>query len=82
MARKYVKDDLEDDYPHELWTLLQYSLHHKITYWLRTCTSEETEEMSELVDAAILEVVHAATGIRFDAEQVAKNRFQLPARLI
>ena len=31
VARKYV-DDLEDDYPQELWTLLQYSLHHKITY--------------------------------------------------
>ena len=37
--------------------------------------------MAELVDAAILEVVHAATGIRFDAEQVAKDRLRLHARL-
>ena len=61
VARKYA-EDLEDDNPHELWTLLQYYLHHRITYWLRTCTPEETEEMADLVDAAILEVVHAATG--------------------
>ncbi len=33
-------DDLGDEYPQELWTMLQYSLQHKITYWLRTCTPE------------------------------------------
>ena len=54
--------------------MLQYSLYHRITYWLRTCTPEETEEMAELVDAAILEVVHAATGIRFDAERVCEGQ--------
>ena len=80
MARKYIVD-LEKEYPKELWTLLQYSLQHKITYWLRTCTPEETEEMAELVDVAILEVCHAATGIRFDVEPVAKDKLRLPARL-
>ena len=52
---------------------MQYSLQHKITYWLRTCTTEETEEMAKIVDAAIQEVCHAATCIRFDAEPVAKD---------
>ncbi len=34
--------DLGDDYPQELWTMLQFSLHHRIAYWLRTCTPTET----------------------------------------
>jgi hypothetical protein len=80
VARAYV-DDLEDEYPHELWTRLQYSLQHIITYWLRTCTLEEMEEMSEIMDAAILKFIHAATRIRFDAEQVAKDKLRLPTRL-
>ena len=29
--------------------------------------------MAERVDAAIMEVVHAARGIKFDAEQMAMN---------
>ncbi len=33
----YVQD-LEEEYPRELWALLQFSLQHRITYWLRTCT--------------------------------------------
>jgi hypothetical protein len=37
--------------------------------------------MAKLVYAAILEVVHAATRIRFDAVQVAKDTLRLPARL-
>ncbi len=37
--------------------------------------------MAEIVDAAILEVAHAATRIWFDAERVAKDRLRLPARL-
>ncbi len=37
-------------------------------------------EMAELVNATILEVFHAATGIRFDAEQLAKDKLRLPAR--
>ncbi len=45
-----------------------------VTYWLMTCTPDETEEMTELVDAAILEVVHAATVIDFDAEEMAMDR--------
>ena len=72
VARAYV-EDLEDEYPQKVWTLLQYSLHHMITYWLRTCTSEETEEMAELVDVAILEVVHVSTGNRFYVKEVAKD---------
>jgi hypothetical protein len=31
VARKYL-EDLEDDYPQELWTLSQYSMQHRITY--------------------------------------------------
>ena len=45
VARKYI-EDLEEEHPQKLWTLLQYSLQHMITYWLRTCTPEETEEMA------------------------------------
>jgi hypothetical protein len=29
VTRQYVKD-LEYDYPHELWTMLQFSLHHRL----------------------------------------------------
>ena len=29
--RKYVKD-LADDHPHVLWTMLQYSLQHRVEY--------------------------------------------------
>ncbi len=53
-----VKDyivDLQEEHPQELWTMLQYSLHHKVTYWLRTCTPEETKEMAEMVDGDGLE---------------------------
>ena len=80
VTRRYVSD-LEEDHPQELWAMLQYSLQHKVTYWLRTCTPEETEEMASLVDTAILDAVHAATGIRFDAEKVAKDRLRLPLRM-
>ena len=37
--------------------------------------------MTELVDAAIMKVIHATTWIRFDEEQVAKDILRLPARL-
>jgi hypothetical protein len=36
--------------------------------------------MASLVDAAILEAVHAATRIRFNAEKVAKDSLRLPTR--
>ena len=42
VARAYV-EDLEDEYSHEEWALLRYSLQHMITYRPRTCTQEETE---------------------------------------
>jgi len=73
--------DLEEVYPHELWTILQYSLQHMVTYWLRTCTPSETEEMDEIVDAAIIEAVYAVMGIDFNADDVAKYRLRLPSRL-
>ena len=34
VIRVYV-EDLEDENPQELWTVLRYSLHHMINYWLR-----------------------------------------------
>ena len=37
----YVRD-LGDEYPQELWTMMQFSLQHRITHWLRTCTPEKT----------------------------------------
>ncbi len=46
-----------EEYPQELWTMLQFSLQHRLTYWLRTCTQEKTEEMTETVDLCILEAV-------------------------
>ena len=43
-------------------------LQHRATYWLRTCTPEETdEEMAETVDICIImEAVKAATGVSFE----------------
>ena len=79
-TRKYV-EDLADDHPQELWTMLQYSLQHKATYWLRTCTPAETEEMAYLVDGCISEAVEATTGIDFDQEEMAEERSRLPARM-
>ena len=58
---KYV-EDLEKEYPQELWAMLQFSMQHKVTYWLRTCTPEETERMADHADCCIMEAVHAATG--------------------
>jgi hypothetical protein len=79
VTMQYIQD-LEEEHPQELWTMLQYSLQHIVTYLLRTYTPEETEEIAKLVDATILEAVHASAGIRFDAEKVAKEKLRLPAR--
>ena len=58
------------------------SLQHRVAYSLQTCMPEETEEMANFVDAAILKAVHAATCIRFDAEQVTRIRLtMLPTML-
>jgi len=35
--------------------MLQFSLQHRITYWLRTCTPSETIEMARHVDCCIME---------------------------
>ena len=80
MTEAYVKD-LGDEYPKELWTMLQFSLQHRITYWLRTCTPGETTKMAWHVDCCIMETVHAATGVDFDTEVMAKERLRLPARM-
>jgi hypothetical protein len=61
--------------------MMQFSLHHRITYWLRTCTPEETEEMAEYVDWCILEGVQAAIGVDFDMEAAAIERLSLPAMM-
>jgi hypothetical protein len=70
VTRQYV-EDLEDRYPHELWTMKPFSLHHMITCWLLTCTPEETEEMAEHVVWWIMKAVQAATGVDFYPEAAA-----------
>jgi hypothetical protein len=74
-------EDLEEKYPQELWTMLPFSLQHRVTYWLRTCTPEETEEMARHVDCSIMEAVQAATGVGFDTEDAARERLKLPTRM-
>jgi hypothetical protein len=64
-TRNYVAD-MADDHPQELWTMLQYSLQHKTTYWLRTCTTSETEEKASLVDSCILEALKVSTCIDYE----------------
>jgi hypothetical protein len=79
-TRRYV-EDLEEEYPQELRTMLQFSLQHRVTYWLRTCTPEETEEMATHVDCCIMEVVQTATGVDFDTEETTRNKLRLPSRM-
>jgi hypothetical protein len=73
--------DMGDEYPQELWTMLQFSLQHRATYWLRICTQEETEEMAKTVRLCIMEAVQAATGVNFETKKMAKERLRLPARM-
>ncbi len=73
--------DMGDEYPQELWTMLQFSLQHRITYWLRTCTLTEATEMAKHVYCCIMEAVQAATGVNFETEVMAKERLRLPARM-
>ncbi len=74
-------EDLGEEYPRELWTMLQFSLRHKITYWLRTCTPKETEEMAHHVDLCIMEAVRVASGVEFEVEEAARERLRLPTRM-
>ena len=37
--------------------------------------------MAEIVDVAIMEAEHAATGSKFNADEVAKDRLRLPSKL-
>ena len=73
--------DLGDEYHQELWTMLHFSLQPRITYWLRTCTSEETAEMAGRVDNCIIKAAQVATGVEFDTEVMAKERLRLLARM-
>ena len=59
-TKRYV-EDLEEEYPQELWTILQFSVHHRVTYWLRTCTPEETKEMAAHVNCCIMEAIQVTT---------------------
>ena len=61
--------------------MLQLSLQHRITYWLRTCTHEETAEMAGRVDCCIMEAIQATPGVEFDTEVMAKERLRLQARM-
>ena len=61
--------------------MLQFSLQHRITYWLRTCTPEETEQITYYVDCCIMEAVQAVTGVDFDSEDTARERLRIPARM-
>jgi len=79
-TRQYV-EDLEEKYPHEMWTMLQFSLQHKIAYWLHTYTPEETEEMAKRVDDCILEVVEAAARVEFETDKTTLERLRLSARI-
>jgi len=51
-TRNYMTD-LTDEHPQEMWTMLQYSLQHKVIYWLRTCTPAEIEEMASLASGCV-----------------------------
>ena len=61
--------------------MLQFSLQHRIMYWLRTCTHEELAEMAGRVDCCIMEAVQAATVVELDTEVMAKERLRLQARM-
>ena len=61
--------------------MLQFSLQHRVTYWLRTCTPEETKEMAKTVDHLIMETVQVATCVKFETEDLAKARLRLPVRM-
>jgi hypothetical protein len=79
-TRRYV-EDLEEQYPHELWTMLQFSLQYSVTYWLRTCKPEETEEMAAHVVCCIMDAVHVAAKVDFDTEETASEKLRLLARM-
>ncbi len=74
-------DDVGEEYPQELWTMLHFSLQHRVTYLMRTCTPEKTEEMAAMVDCNIMKAVQAATGVSFESEEMVRERLRLPARM-
>jgi hypothetical protein len=73
--------DLQDGHPQEMWTMLQYSLQHRVTYWLQTSTPEGIKEMAELVQGALLEAAKRTTWVGFGSEALARQRLYIPARL-
>ena len=60
--------------------MLQFSLQHRVTYWLITCT-EDPKEMARTVDHCIMEAVQVATGVKFETEDLANARLRLPERI-
>ena len=79
VATLYV-ETLGDEYAQELWSMIYYSLQHKITYWLRNMTPDETAQLAEAVDSSVLRAVQAATAAEIQGDNVAQTRLQLPAR--
>jgi hypothetical protein len=74
-------EDPGDEYPQDLWTMLPFSLQYRVTYWLRTCTPQETEEVTATVDCCIMEAVQVVTGVNFDTKDMPKERLRLPERM-
>jgi hypothetical protein len=73
--------DLEEDHPQEMRTMLHYSLQHKITYWVRISTPEESEEMAEMVEGRLLKAAERATGVNLGTDKLAHRRLGIQARL-
>ncbi len=61
--------------------MLQFSLQHRVTYWLRTYTPEETKKMAQTADHCIMEAVQVATCVQFETEDFARATLRLPARM-
>ena len=59
--------------------MLQFSIQHRIMYWLIIFTLDETAKMAELVDQCIIEAIQAATGIDFEYDEGAKEILLLPS---
>ncbi len=72
---------LGDEFPQELWTMLQFSLQHRVTYLLRSCTPKETKEMAAKVDCYTMEAVQVATSVSFETKEMARERLGLSARM-
>jgi len=61
--------------------MLQFSLQHRVTYRLRTCTPEETQQIPDHVVCYVMEAVQADTGEDFDGEEAVRERLRILARM-